>query len=298
MLPIYQYKDIRIVKTKMVAIPWLNLFAIIPVGWVLGIAGEVMSLSFAISAFWAMVLTCLAFLVRKLKINKILSSRTSSHIGSPTKAEFDTCIDRSFINSFYSDSKTDKVTIQPFDDSIAGTPNLKRSFFNEMPKYMLFDLVVEDFDSKGRKANIYYATLCEIKLRQPVINLIFDSRSARGSQFKVWLLRSQRLKMPLEFEKHFTTYSPKYHAIETLQLITPEVLEAMIDLKDSDIEFVGDSLLCFGPLLPIKQLADFRSRCLTLHDKVTTTICLISILKVSRSANSVVDFSRTLSDFY
>lgn len=103
-------------------------------------------------------------------------------------------------------------------------------------------------------------------------HLVFDNKQAGGHQFRRIYLNSQKLSLDGNFDDYFATYSPEYHQIETLSFITPEVLWAMIELQNCDVEFLDDYLLCYAPLLRHDQLATFRQRCLELHIKVNDNL--------------------------
>ena len=141
--------------------------------------------------------------------------------------------------------------------------------------YKLYD-VVFDLYRRGRggryKAREGYYTVFHAKLQRPVPHLVFDNKKAKGRQFKHIYLDSQRLSLDANFDDYFTTYSPKYHQIETLSFITPEVLEAMIGLKNEDVEFLDDHLFCYAPLLSRPRLVSFRRRCFNLHAKVNDNL--------------------------
>ena len=215
-------------------------------------------------------------------IKRILARRIY-HDQLPNNENFNTYIKKSFIQDELPEDKSKEIVkIKTINDqALIGSVPVDTSPFNEVANYRLFDVTVNVYEPRRteHKSHSIYSTVCEIKLRKAVPNLVFDSKIARKEQFERVLLTAQKIPLLSEFEKYFTAYSPKYHKLEALSFITPEVLEAMISLKDSDIEFVGDSLFCFGPLFNKSQLVDFRQRCLNLHAKVNNNLPLYNFNK-------------------
>ena len=117
-----------------------------------------------------------------------------------------------------------------------------------------------------------FYTVFEAKLKRPIPHLIFDSKTAKGYQFQSVYLKAQRLPFDSHLDSHFRIYSPKGYQIDTLSIITPEVVEAILGAKDYDVEFVGDSLFCYAPLLPKRQLAAFKERALNIYNSVNDNL--------------------------
>ena len=154
--------------------------------------------------------------------------------------------------------------------------SLKAQVLEKGDGWWLYDATSIIHSDKGIPAAERCYTVFEVKLRQATPHLVFDSKSAKGRQFKSIYSDSQQLQGVLgaELDRLFATYSPKHHAIETLSFITPEVIEAMLATGDLDLEFIDNSLLCYGPFLPPDRLAGFRRRCLNLHAKVNDNLRL------------------------
>lgn len=88
----------------------------------------------------------------------------------------------------------------------------------------------------------------------------------------------------------------KHHQIDTLSFIPPEVIEAMLAMKEYDIEFIGDSLLCYAPLLKQEKLKDFQSKCLNLLSCLNNHLVSYqdSHLKGASKKTEVADFGKEL----
>ena len=151
--------------------------------------------------------------------------------------------------------------------------NFRVRLFEQEDDWWIGDASSTTYNDKGATTERCY-TIFEAKLRQIVPHLVFDSRKAKGRQFRSIYLKSERLQAVFgaEFERLFVSHSPEHHDIETLSFITPEVVEAMIDLPDCDLELIDNSLLAYAPFLPAKKVDDFRCRWLNLHRKLNDNL--------------------------
>ncbi len=118
---------------------------------------------------------------------------------------------------------------------------------------------------------VYY-TVLEVQLSRPVPNLIFDSKSAKGQQFKYLYLKSQKLSFEGGFDNYFTSYAPDHYEIDTLSFVTPEVMHKLIETHDYDIELHGDRLVLYGPLLERDGLISMRTAGLELAAEINDNL--------------------------
>jgi hypothetical protein len=146
------------------------------------------------------------------------------------------------------------------------------------------------------KAKQLYYTVFEAKLQRIVPHIIFDSKSAKGRQFRYQYLQSQRLSFEGDFDGNFDSYTPQKYHIDTLSFISPEVLQALMEMHDFDIEFVQDRLFCYGPLLPVGKLDEFKQRCLGVYAKVNDNLDSYrdDRLEGEYRKNNVTSFGRQL----
>ncbi|MDL2342286.1 MAG: hypothetical protein QFB87_04395 [Patescibacteria group bacterium] len=142
---------------------------------------------------------------------------------------------------------------------------------------------------------VYY-TVFEAKLTRPAPHLIFDSKTAKGSQFKLLYLQTQRLALEGDFNKYFDTYSPQFYQIDTLSFITPDVMEALIALQAYDIEIIDDHILCSGPLLKGAELDDLLQKGLALVEQLNQNLDTYhdNRLTGSKRKTDVTPFGRVL----
>ena len=136
--------------------------------------------------------------------------------------------------------------------------------------WQIYDVIFAS-NNRSEHGKSYYSVF-EAKLERTVPHLVFDAKAAKGQQFKFVYSQAQTLTLEAELNDYFVAHAPKTYQIDTLSLITPEVVEAMINMKDCDIEFVDEYLLCYAPLLAQSALADFQQRCLALYNKVNNNL--------------------------
>ena len=142
--------------------------------------------------------------------------------------------------------------------------------------WYLYDVVSNIYRKNGNvqlyKSRQAFYTVFEAKLQRTVPHLLFDSKTAKGKQFRYIYLQAQRLSLDGNFDDYFDAYSPQGYEIDTLSFITPEVIVAMLEMHDCDIEFIEDGLMCYAPLLDKKSLEDFKEKCLNLYASVNDNL--------------------------
>ncbi len=107
---------------------------------------------------------------------------------------------------------------------------------------------------------VYYGVMVT-KLSRMLPHLLFDSLRSRKRQFRFEFVRSQRLSLEGDFDKHFVTYVPGDYEVDSLSFISPDVMLALRDADHYDIEIVGDELYLYGPLFePSEQLEDMSRK--------------------------------------
>lgn len=110
------------------------------------------------------------------------------------------------------------------------------------------------------RARVYYAVM-SAKLPRRLPNVFFDSKKARGRQFRFHFAKSQRHSLEGDFDKFFVTYFPSGYAIDSMSIISPDVMWAMRDASDYDIEIYGDRVFLYGALYdPERQLPDMAAK--------------------------------------
>ncbi len=110
-----------------------------------------------------------------------------------------------------------------------------------------------------RKAVIYYGVM-STDLPRALPNVVFDSLKQRGRQFSTVFDKKQLHSLEGDFDQHFATYFARDYTIDSMSFITPDVMEALIEADDYDIEIVGKQLLIYGsmyePSLQLKEMSE------------------------------------------
>lgn len=98
------------------------------------------------------------------------------------------------------------------------------------------------------KAGTVYYGLMFTRLPRTLPNVFFDSKNSRGRQFRFTFARKQKHSLEGNFDSFFTTYFPEDYTIDSMSFISPDVMLAMIDAAEYDIEIIGDVLCFYGPV--------------------------------------------------
>ncbi len=111
------------------------------------------------------------------------------------------------------------------------------------------------------KVNTIYYGIMSTQLPRQVPHLFFDSPKARSRQFRFEFARSQKYSFEGDFDQSFVTYMPDGYQIDSLAIISPEVMWALKDAAAYDVEMVGDRVLLLGTLdNPETQLPDMAAK--------------------------------------
>ncbi len=115
-----------------------------------------------------------------------------------------------------------------------------------------YDVMRETKYGDYKAYTIHYAAMTT-KLPRTLPNVFFDSKKSRGRQFRFHFTKSQLHSLEGNFDEYFATYFPEQYTIDSMSFITPDVMHALIDASDYDIEIKGDTVSIFGSLGGPKQ---------------------------------------------
>lgn len=118
---------------------------------------------------------------------------------------------------------------------------------------------------------VYYSVMT-VDLPRKLPHVFFDSGWARGKQFGMEFAGSQTISLEGDFDKYFTTYFADQYHIDSLSFITPDVMWAMKEAADYDIEIVGNQLFLLGDLRdPSIQLPDMERKIMKIKSTLMQT---------------------------
>ncbi|HEX8762990.1 MAG TPA: hypothetical protein VF733_04520 [Candidatus Saccharimonadales bacterium] len=103
-------------------------------------------------------------------------------------------------------------------------------------------------------------TVLVIPLTRQLPHILFDSKRAKGKQFRSVYLKSQKIHVQGTFDLLFDTYVPKYYAVDSLSFVSPEVAEVLIQAQEYDLEIINDKLLIYAPLLDEDGIATLKKK--------------------------------------
>ncbi|MBP7807051.1 hypothetical protein KA047_01000 [Candidatus Saccharibacteria bacterium] len=121
-------------------------------------------------------------------------------------------------------------------------------------------------------ADVFYSVM-STDLGRVLPNVFFDSLVARGRQFRLQFANTQRHSLEGDFDKHFATYFPESYTIDSMSFISPEVMWALRDASDYDIEIINDRLYLYGPLWSLpEQLAEMEKHILEIKAQIIKNV--------------------------
>lgn len=115
------------------------------------------------------------------------------------------------------------------------------------------------YNRYNKQKTILYSVMT-IPLDRNMPHMLFDSKKSNGRQYRALYDHTQRQKLEANFEKHFTTYFPRHYSIDGRSIIGPEVMEALIQADEYDIEIAGSSLYLSSPLVRPDKLEDIINK--------------------------------------
>jgi|GEM_PF-1587640 len=98
------------------------------------------------------------------------------------------------------------------------------------------------------KSQIVYYSVLVTKLPRVLPNVFFDSKTEDGRKYKSKFVADQLHGLEGDFDEYFDTYFAEDYTIDSMSFVTPDVMLALEDACDYDIEITGDRLLLYGPV--------------------------------------------------
>lgn len=122
------------------------------------------------------------------------------------------------------------------------------------------------------RTKVYYGVMTT-QLPRALPHVFFDSIKARRRQFRFHFNADQRHSLEGDFDRHFVTYFPNGYTIDSMSFISPEVMWALRDARDYDIEIYGNRLFLYGPLYdPKAQIQDMSQKVLAIKKELLNNI--------------------------
>jgi hypothetical protein len=139
--------------------------------------------------------------------------------------------------------------------------------------WSLVDVTYSVTDRRGWEIAKVYYTAMAMPLPRVLPNVLFDSNESRKKQFRFKFKRSQRHSLEGNFDKYFTTYFPEDYTVDSLSFITPEVMEALVEAHEYDIEIVGNKVILYGSVFSAEdQSKDMSQKLVRIKKKLLHNI--------------------------
>jgi hypothetical protein len=155
------------------------------------------------------------------------------------------------------------------------------------------------------KVKTFYYSVGVFKLSRKLPNIFFDSNKTGGNEFKFLFHKSQKHSLEGDFDSYFSTYFSEEYTIDNLSIISPEVMQALLDAKEYDIEIFEDNLYLYNEIevMP-EQLLDIELKGKNIRDKLNNNIKTYrdERIEVSSGRNTVslsgLKLRQSLSKYY
>jgi hypothetical protein len=97
----------------------------------------------------------------------------------------------------------------------------------------------------GKNQQTHQFNFMQIKLPRAVPHLFINSKKNAVNP-DTFEYQVQKIKLEGDFTKHFDVLAPPNYHVDTLQILTPDVMAALIDYgQNYDFELIGDSLYIY-----------------------------------------------------
>lgn len=125
---------------------------------------------------------------------------------------------------------------------------------------------------KEEVARVYYAAM-GTRLPRKLPHVVFDSLQSRKRQMRFLFDENQRHKLEGDFDQHFASYFPEDYSIDALSFISPDVMQALKEADEYDIEIIDDRLFMFGSMYqPEEQIPDMAAKLMAIKGELLDNI--------------------------
>lgn len=129
--------------------------------------------------------------------------------------------------------------------------NSRRAYNLISGKYKNSDIYLFNFTyttGTGKHKQIHNSTILRVNLGLLTSEIILNSKSDSFLFDDIFLSENHLGKIPTDswFEKYFDTYVKDQHEIEVLEILTPDIMEKIIEIgKHYDFQFISSCLYLF-----------------------------------------------------
>ncbi len=147
-------------------------------------------------------------------------------------------------------------------------------------------------EGSGKSRTNYQLLIMDIPIERQWPHIIIDSFLESGYlgsalPFDIEMMEMQEFKLEGDFYKYFSVFAPKGTQIETLSMITPDVMQSLMNsVAKGDIEIIDQHLLFYWPIVNGRP---------PFEDLFATVLAFTSQVKKKVSANTVTSQAPVLS---
>jgi len=181
----------------------------------------------------------------------------------------------------------------------ANTKQIKNLFIGKTDEYNYSFFSYSYFIGLGNGARDYQAAVVEIELPQKVPHLVIDSTvesinmDIRSSVLPIRFSEDQRISLEGSFSRYFAIYSPDTQEINALSILTPDVMETIMQVASRcDIEMINNRLYFYWPSIP--QTRDEYEKMFRTVDSIWSEIGKKLSKKATVAQSSSTSLSHTI----
>jgi hypothetical protein len=144
-----------------------------------------------------------------------------------------------------------------------------------------------------------YISVVQIPLPRALPHVVFDSTETSGKQMRFSFDSNQKISLEGNFDEYFDTYYPAHYHIDLLSIVTPEVMQSLLEAKAYDIEIYGNTLNIYGPLSNPAATRKLIDHGLSIADKLQNNIITYSDPRLTTPDRETVHaYGRTIQENY
>ncbi len=150
-----------------------------------------------------------------------------------------------------------------------------------------FDKVTRHKNGSFVSSHVYYSVM-QITLPRKLPHIVFDSKHTRGKQMRFKFDSDQKISLEGNFDTYFDTYFPAHYEIDLLSIITPEVMEVLVQANQFDIEIYEGSLRLYSTMKSPEQVTRMMDVAFSIRSKLMNNIVTYSDSRLAVDARKTV----------
>ena len=150
-----------------------------------------------------------------------------------------------------------------------------------------FDKITHYKNGSFVSSHVYYSVM-QITLPRKLPHIVLDSKHTRGKQMRFKFDSEQKISLEGNFDTYFDTYFPAHYEIDLLSIITPEVMEVLIQANQFDIEIYEGSLKLYSTMKSPEQVVRMMNVGFSIRSKLMNNIVTYSDSRLAVDSRKTV----------